>query len=358
MLSVSCRSQETESKSWDKLDKLVNKHLAEKHIPAISIGVVKNGEVIFLKGYGFADLDNQIPADDETIYQLGSVTKTITGHVLANLVKEGEMSLDDTLSQFFPSILKFPKYSNGNPITIKHLATHSAEFPRYPDNLERVDPDPIKGYSYEQMLTGIQEVNIDTVGGYRFNYSNFGYGVLATAMQNHSNTDFSELLEDKVFTPYNMTNSSLQLTAKNIKKLATPYLEVNPSVETEPWDMGTMAGAGNIFSNVKDMSQFLLGIMEKNEINKIQQTPLFKIREHYFYGLGCFVIDSKKVNTRLIYHGGDVDGYSSSLKYYPEYELGTVLLTNYGEGRVIGEVFMDIEVYILELLKSTEKNNP
>ncbi len=276
---------------------------------------------------------------------------------MAQLISENKIALTDTLAHFFPSNLKFPKYANNDPILIKDLATHSAELPRYPTNLKRVDPDPIKGYSYEEMLDGLEDTKIDTIGGYRFNYSNFGYGdgVLATAIQNRIVKDFSKILEQKIFEPYKMNNISLVLTTEIANELSTPYLSVNPPIKTEPWDMGSMSGAGNVFSNVEDMSKFLLQMMKKNEVNRIQQSRLLKINENSYYGLGCFIIDSKKVNTTLVYHGGDVDGYSSSLKYYPEYDLGTIVLTNYGEGRIVSGVFMEIEVYVLEMLREENK---
>lgn len=346
----SCKSQE--KTEWKNLDSLVNSELKEKNIPAISIGIVKNGEILLLKGYGFADYENKVLADETTIYQIGSVTKTLTGHLLAKMIIEGKIKLTDTVSNFFPENLDFPKYPNGDRILVKELATHSAEFPRYPSNLKRVDPNPIKGYSYEEMLEGIESVTIDTLGGHRYNYSNFGYGVLGTALENLSKKTLEELFESNIFSPYKMTNTSLKLSKKVKQKLAMPYLETNPLVKTEPWDMGKLSGAGNIFSSVSDMSKFLQAIMQNNETNKTQQTGLLKINENWQYGLGCFIIDSKKKNTTIIYHGGDVDGYASSLKYYPEYQLGTIILTNYGEGRIVSETFSRIEDLIFEKLKS------
>lgn len=324
------------------LDSLVENQILEKSIPSIAIGIVKDGKIILAKGYGYANVEDKVLANEHTIYQLGSVTKMFTGHLLAKFVNEQEISIADTLANFFPAGIKFPKSPTGQQITIKEIATHSSEFPRYPENLQRIDPDPISGYSKEELMEGIEMVAIDTVIGVRYNYSNFGYGVLGTAIENRMGESLSMLMEDNVFKPYDMNNTSLVLVENFKKKLAIPYFEVSPNKRTEPWDMGSLSGAGNVFSSISDLNKFMIQLLKDSPINKIQQEKYFRINETWNYGLGCFVIDSDKRNTQIIYHGGDIDGYASSLTLYPEYGLGFVILTNFGEGQVVGDVFTKI----------------
>ncbi len=325
-----------------KLDELALSQIANKSIPSISIGIVKDGKIVLAKGYGHADVENKIPATKHTIYQIGSVTKMFTGHLLSILIHDGKISLSDTLANFFPSDLSFPKSPSGQEITIKDIATHSSEFPRYPHNLDRIDPDPIKGYSKSQMYIGIELVNIDKPIGQGYNYSNFGYGVLGVAMEHRMEQELSALMRNKIFQAYEMENSSLVFQERLTENLAVPYLDVSPLKRTEPWDMGTLSAAGNIFSSVSDLNRFMIHLMRENPVSSIQMEKLLKINESWSYGLGCFVIDSAKWNTQIIYHGGDIDGYASYLAMYPEHELGIVILTNWGEGQSIVEAFSTI----------------
>ena len=344
ILIQSCNAQRSKSIQAEKLDpdSLINILIAEKKIPSIAVGIVKDGKVVLAKGYGYSNVEDKIEANENTIYQIGSVTKMFTGHLLAKLINKHKISIHDTLANFFPSSIIFPKSPSGQDVTIKEIATHSSEFPRYPENLQRIDPNPIKGYSKEEMLKGIEMVSIDTVIGVRYNYSNFGYGVLGIAMENLMRKSLTELMDQNIFSNYDMKTTSLEFKDDFKDKLAIPYLEVSPYEKTEPWDMETLSGAGNIFSSVSDLNKFMIELLSTNEINAIQQTKYFKINETWSYGLGCFIIDSKKRDTQIIYHGGDIDGYASELSVYPEHQLGIVILTNWGEGQVIGEAFTKI----------------
>lgn len=358
-LSQSCKGQKSNSpKSLElKLESYINQQIEKEKIPSLAVGLVKNGEIIIAEGFGYADIKARTDANEHTIYQLGSVSKMFTGHVLAKLIQEKEISLEDKVSNFFPKHIAFPLSPTGQSPRIKDIATHSSEFPRYPHNLERIDPHPIKAYSKSLMYEAIAQISIDTLIGSRYNYSNFGYGVLGTAMENHSEKSLAELMDEIIFAPYGMQSSSLVLTASVKEKLATPYLAVSPYEETAPWNMESLAAAGNVFSSIADLNTFMIELLSKRELNQLQQAEYFKINDAWSYGLGCFIVESRTRKTKVIYHGGDIDGYASSLSLYPEHKLGIVILTNWGEGQVIGEAFDGIYEIILDhYLGPVQKN--
>lgn len=349
-LSQSCSGQKSNSpKSLElALESFINQQIQKHKIPSLAVGIVKNGEIIIAEGFGYANVEKRTLANEHTIYQLGSVSKMFTGHVLAKLIQENEISLEDKVSKFFPERINFPLSPTGQSPKIKDIATHSSEFPRYPHNLERTDPHPIKAYSKVQMYEAIEHISIDTLIGSRYHYSNFGYGVLGTAMANHTKKSLAELMDEIIFVPYDMKSSSLVLTASVREKLASPYLAVEPYEETAPWNMESLAAAGNVFSSITDLNTFMIELLSKHELNQLQQTEYFKINDAWSYGLGCFIVESRKRKTKVIYHGGDIDGYASSLSLYPEHKLGIVILTNWGEGQVIGEAFDGIYEIILD----------
>lgn len=112
---ASCKGQTNNSIKFGNfnLDSLVNKELQKKNIPSLAIGIVFDGKVVFSKAYGLANVEDGIPATEFTVYQIGSVTKVFTGHLLAQLIIEKRLSLSDPLADFFPSNLGFPKSSTG-----------------------------------------------------------------------------------------------------------------------------------------------------------------------------------------------------------------------------------------------------
>lgn len=337
------------------IDALVDNLLAKYKVPSIAVGVVKDGKVVLARGFGYADVESKTLANEHTVYQIGSVSKMLTGHLLAKLANEGKVSISDTLASFFPASINFPSAPGSKVVSLKDIATHSSGFPRYPENLQRIDPYPIKGYSKQEMLKGIEMVTIEEETGKTYSYSNFGYGVLGIAMENHMSTPLSTLFDDYIFSDYDMKSSSLVYKQTFKEKLATPYLSVSPLTRTEPWDMGTLSAAGNVFSSVSDLNNFMINLMKDNSVNQTQQTEYLKINDNWSYGLGCFIVQSSKWNTEAIYHGGDIDGYAASLTMYPEHSLGIVLLTNWGEGQAIEEVFSGISQVIEDYYMDSSK---
>lgn len=356
-LVSACRGQDekvslTRAEIFTKIEIAASEGIKKHNFPSIAVGIVLDGKIIYVKGFGYADRANKKSADENTVYQIGSVTKTFTGNILAQIIVEKKISLDDPLAKFFPKTLKFPTDKNAKAITVKDIATHSAEFPRYPANLERIDGDPILGFSRQQLYQGIELIKIENVAGNRYFYSNFGYGVLGTALENLTDKTLTELFSQRIFQPLKMKSSRLVLNDKLKTNLAIPYRDDNPNRKTEPWDMGALAGAGNIFSSVNDLSLFMNEMLKVTEVNKTQQKEYLKINETWSYGLGCFVINSKTKNTKIIYHAGDIDGYASYLILYPEYKAGLVILTNSGMGQQFGEIAESInEIAFNELFK-------
>lgn len=324
------KNSSSETEAFAKIEKITTDGLKTLNIPSITIGIVLDGKIIYAKGFGYADKENKKLADANTVYQLGSVTKTFTGNLLARLIAEKKISLDDPLSKFFPKSLKIPTDKNGRIITIRDIATHSAEFPRYPDNIGRIDGDPLLGFSKEQLYKGIELVTIENPIGVRYSYSNFGYGVLGTALENATNRPLAELFNERVLRPLGMKSSSLILNDKIKANLAVAYRKDDPNIKTLPWEMGSLSAAGNMFSSANDMGLFMIEMLKNTEVNEIQQTSYLRVNDTWSYGLGCFPIDSKTRNTRLIHHGGDLDGFASYLILYPEYKGGFIVMTNSG----------------------------
>ena len=131
-LAANCNGQAKSPASPDrtqafaKIDEAAVAGIKKHNFPGISVGIVLNGKNIYAKGFGYANRDSKKLADENTVYQIGSVTKTFTGNILAQLISEKKISFDEPVAKFFPKTLNFPRDKNGKAITVRDIATHSA----------------------------------------------------------------------------------------------------------------------------------------------------------------------------------------------------------------------------------------
>lgn len=331
--------------SFKWLKKMMQDSITKYNFPSFAIGVVYDGKIIYTDAVGWADRAKKIPATAESVYQIGSLTKTFTGNVLAHLILNRTINLDADISTYFPATVHFPADSNGKKLTVKDIATHSSGLPRYPGNLDRVDGEPMMGYTKEQMYEALSTMRLERNVGVAYSYSNFGYGVLGTAMENVTKQPYAQLLEKYIFKPLSMNSSSGELDSKVKNKLTTAYYDDRPNEESKPWQMGALVAHGGIFSNVKDISRFMIHFMDTAQADiKLQQTPFFRISRITTYGLGIFMTNyGAPQNTMVMYHGGDLDSYASNMICYPQKKLGMVMMSNGAAGRGLGNLFTAIE---------------
>jgi serine-type D-Ala-D-Ala carboxypeptidase/endopeptidase len=331
-------AQGTRDQLVRSIDSIVTAGMGD-NFPSITLAVVIDQKVAYMKAYGYADKKKKIPATTTTCYQVGSLTKTFTGNLVAKFIQANKLNLFDSLQKHFPPTVRFPTDSAGRHFTFFNLLTHTAGVPRYPANLERTDGDPIRSFSKQQLLNAINSMKLSHRVGSRWDYSNFGYGIIGAALENISGMSLDTLFRDHIFIPLKMTSTSLFLNPNIRSKLATPYRDDNPEIPTEPWNMGSLSAAGNIFSNIEDLSKFMLyQIAEEDAATKMQHDVSFSMSENTGYGLGCFTGFSKSKNARIIYHGGDVDGYASDMNILPDKKMGVVILTNCGRGREFSQI--------------------
>ncbi len=348
--------QISKDRFYNRVDSIIKSRMGNR-FPSVSVAIVIDGKLAYTKAYGYANQQKKIPATTNTCYQIGSSTKIFIGNLLAKMIVQNKVFLFDSIQKYFPANVRFPLDSNGKAITIFNLATHTASIPRYPGNLIRTDGEPILGFSQSQLYTGINLMKLSAKVGTRLDYSNFGFGIIGTALENISGKSLSTLLAENIFSPLKMENTSLVLTDKIKAILAIPYRDDDTNVPTQPWDMGYLSAAGNIFSNAEDLSKFLIyQINESDAATKLQHQSFFPIAENVGYGLGCFTGFSKSKNTRVVYHGGDVDGYASDCNFLPDRKMGVVILTNCGIGRAFSEISNAVFNEVFQYINKTEKS--
>jgi D-alanyl-D-alanine carboxypeptidase len=238
-----------------KLDIWLEGQRLKHDLPGLSVGVVHDQELIWSKGYGFADVTNKIPATDQTLYRIASITKTFTATAVMQLVEQGKLSLEDPVSKYLPWFT--PKDADPTqPVRVWHLLTHTAGLQQNPpgtdwDKLESPD------IAFVSSATRATPLSIPTQT--RVIYSNYGFMVADELVAQLSGAPYTRYVEEKVLQPLGMTNSFFLDGTKTHSGLAVPYGRRLPGqargVEQQV-KMNDLMAAGGLVTSVRDLARW------------------------------------------------------------------------------------------------------
>jgi len=204
----------------------------KKLAPGIVVGMIAaEPEERWVVGYGrLSAADDRVP-DGDTVFEIASVTKVFTGTLLAQAVLNGEVRLDDPISMYLPEGVTAPEYK-GTPITLLDLATHSAGFPRWPNNnIPRDSRNPFAGYTLDLMYEYLSGYRLTRAPGSTYEYSNYGFGLLGNLLARRAGVaDYEALLMEHITGPLGMDSTRIELTPDMRSRLAPPHSTY--SVET------------------------------------------------------------------------------------------------------------------------------
>jgi D-alanyl-D-alanine-carboxypeptidase/D-alanyl-D-alanine-endopeptidase len=218
----------------------------------VIVGIVQNGAVSVFHSGDFGP--GQPPLDDRTIFQIGSLTKTFTATLLASMVLDGSVKLDQTVQSVAPSGVTIPAY-HGQQITFANLAEHNSGLPRLPSNLPGDMADPYAKYTpamFAQFLSGYQ---LTRAPGDRYEYSNVGGGLLGDALAWSAQRPYDQLLQGRVLEPLGLHDTTLSLTPDQSARLAPGFMESGTA--SLPWTFGELQAAGGLYSDMHDMLAYL-----------------------------------------------------------------------------------------------------
>ncbi|HXW52311.1 MAG TPA: serine hydrolase, partial [Candidatus Acidoferrales bacterium] len=289
----------------------------------IIVAVIDHGDVTIFKA---GSSGTSRPLDDRTLFEVGSVTKTFTATILASMVEDGSVSLDDPVSKFLPANVTVPS-RDGKQITLLELATQHSGLPRLPSNLNPANPqDPYADYSLDDMYAFLNSYQLPRDPGVEFEYSNFGVGLLGEALAGKAGMPYATLLRDRVLAPLDMQDTVVVTTPT-----LQPYLAIGHDAdgnETPPWTFEAIAPAGAIRSDLADMLKYLRCNMGQGPLAKTclyAQQPRDTFTGHQI-GLIWWTDDT----TKIVGHGGDTAGYHAWVGVTPDRTRGVVVLTNGG----------------------------
>jgi CubicO group peptidase (beta-lactamase class C family) len=314
------------------IDSYVNEQLSEDLIPGISLAVVQDGKVIYAKGYGYANIEHEIAAKPETVYQLASVSKQFTAAGVMLLVEDGKIELDKPINTYLTDAPE-----TWQAITVRQILNHTAGLGDYDADFDYLQPK-----TEEEMLNTIYQSELMFEPDSHFSYSNFGYITLGILVSKVSGQSFGDFMTERIFAPLDMTATMLITERDIVMNRAQGYqLEVSednqPSVKNQSWVNPSLnvLGDGAFYSTVLDMAKWDAALYGSNilseESKEILWKPLTLSNGDSWpvadaYGMGWSV---GSVNGHaFVEHSGGWQGFSTHFLRFVDDRLTVVVLAN------------------------------
>jgi CubicO group peptidase (beta-lactamase class C family) len=286
-----------------------------------SVLVAKNGTVLLNKGYGWRNAADKTYNSEQTIYQLGSITKQFTAAVILKLQEEKKLGVSDKLSKYFPG------YPKGDSITIEQLLTHTSGIYNYTNDGNFMATQVTNPANREKMMALFKDKPLDFSPGTSWNYSNSGYSLLGYIIEEVTKISYEEAVRKYIFTPLHMIHSGFDFTHLKSDEKATGYFKLNDkdAVTAPIVDSTVSFSAGAIYSTTGDLYLWHQALEKNSILSASQQEKAYTpVKNHYGYGWGIDSIEGK----RKVSHGGGIHGFVTNIARVPEDDVCIVLLSN------------------------------
>ncbi len=298
--------------------------------PSASIAWVMGGDKPRFAAFGSTNLRTPEPPNSRTLYEIGSITKGLTGILLADMVNAGEVSLDDRLEALLADGAGYPEAVR--QVTLGQLATHASGLPRLPGNLAFAMKDPSNPYAHY----GAKELQAFLYGYVAppgrttivAEYSNLGFGLLGYVLALKAGVPYETLLKARVLEPLGMRDSTITLSADQKARLVPGHAK---GVAVANWDLDALAGAGAVRSSADDMSKLLAALMRPPD-SRVGRAIALAADPRSAMGaakIGFGWITSAPPNGRAFtWHNGGTGGYRAFIGFTADRKAGIVVLTN------------------------------
>jgi serine beta-lactamase-like protein LACTB len=353
ILHFSCYSlvgQRKYAGAVEKAHRLGSALVQESGIPGLSMAVLKEGKIIYTEGFGFADLELQIPVTTTTQFRTASVAKVITATALGNLLQNGLLKLDAEVQQYVPS---FPlkKY----PVTVRQLAGHLSGLSHYnsSDRLEK------KYYSsVNDALSVFSHQPLMSEPGTVYNYSTHAFTLLSAVIEHVSGKPYLNYMADAVFAPLGMTMTGPDLRANTPPTMSSLYSMKNGKAEKEllPEDPSYKWAGGGLISTPTDLVKladgYMNGFLSKSIVDTLFKSQYFSSGKASLVGIGWRI--SQDIDGRTVRdHAGSMGGARSVVVIYPDQKMAIALMVNAEWAGMIEET---AQMIMLPFLKTSNRS--
>lgn len=324
-----------------RLDAFIGRAMALDLAPGMAVAVVRGEDVVFLAGYGWAEVESGRPVTPETPFYIASSTKSFTGTAAAILAAEGRLDLDAPLSRYLPDVtLQAPL--SADSITLRQLLTHTHGLSNGGPIVVRTaytgDHDP-------ELLLSLLRQQEPGEQGANFQYGNVGYNVAGMAMDAELGRSWKDVLEEEIFAPLGMASTTAYMSRVDPEARALPYgWEPGDVWGPRPYakEDGNMHAAGGVVTTARDLTRWLLANLNEGRIDGRQALSAAAVREAHRsyaenddawgpftregYGLGWHA--GTYDGSRQLHHFGGFPGFHAHVSFLPEERLGVAVLVN------------------------------
>lgn len=306
-----------------RIDAFMRAELERQKAPGVAIGIVKGGKVVLAKGYGFANLEHQVPATAETLFQAGSVAKQFTAAGVMLQVEAGKLTLADPLTKFFPDAP-----APWGAITVRHLLNHTSGLPDLEGTL-----DYRKDYTDEELARFAYALSLEFTPGSRWSYSNTGYVLLGIIITRVSGTFYGDVLRERLFKPAGMATARIISEADIIPHRAAGYRLVKGEVKNQEWvaPLLNTTADGSVYVSVRDMLAWDTAVQQRAILSPESWREIFTpapLTSGATFPYGFAWQLNERAGKPLHSHGGAWQGFRSQYSRFLGEGLSIVVLAN------------------------------
>jgi len=312
---------------------LANRIDVEQRNVGIVVGVVEPAGIRIVP-HGTVSVADTRAVDDDTVFEIGSITKVFTSLLLSDMVERGEVRLDDPVAKYLPASVRMPE-RDGRVITLQDLSTHTSGLPRLPSNLKPAKIDnPYADYTVTQLYEFLSGYTLPRAIGAQYEYSNLGAGLLGHVLALRAGADYEVLLRARILAPLKMTDTSIALSETQRARLAVGHNQRREPVAN--WDGAALAGAGGLRSTTRDMLRLLAAFIGSeagglgSAIARMRSVERPGPVPNMTTGLAWQIV--KGPDFELMTHSGTTGGYHAFVGILPGRKTGVVVLSNMQSG--------------------------
>jgi CubicO group peptidase (beta-lactamase class C family) len=324
--SIGAKTAGVNAVDAEAIDAYVRSIMEREHVPGLSVAVVKDGQLVFAQGYGLANVELDVPATADTVYEVLSVSKQFTATAIVMLAEEKKLALDDAIAKHLAAL---PDEWSG--ITIRHLLTHTSGIKDYTDAdgwLEKIRLDRTP----EELLKPVMEAPLLFAPGERWSYSNSNYYLLGMILEKISGKTYAEFLAERIFKPLAMTSTRIDDYRDIIKRRASGYHWQKDELGNAAYVSPTQKwSAGAVVSTVNDMAKWEAAIASAKLVPAETQRAMFSPAHlssgaEVKYGLGNELDDDH--GHRVAGHQGGGLAFNATDLRFVDDNLAVIVLCN------------------------------
>jgi CubicO group peptidase (beta-lactamase class C family) len=360
LLLITTLAQTTLNGSSGQLNEKVDKLFAQwdkPDSPGCSIGVIKDGKLVYKRGYGSANLDYNAPLTSESVFYIASTSKQFTAASILLLIRRGKISLDDDIHKYFPEL---PRYEA--TITVNHLVHHTSGVRDYLELMGmagRKMDEPFNNQEAVELIARQKGINFKP--GEKFSYSNSNYVLIAEIVRRVSGKSLREFADENIFRPLGMTNTLFNddRTAV-VKNRVVSYAQSSPGRYTQFVKTIEAMGDGNLLTTVEDLAKwdqnfydnkiggegFSQQMLTRTKLNNGEEIP-------YGFGLG----NEEYKGLKAVAHGGGFMGFRTEMIRFPEQRFTVICLCNVGAANPGALARQVADLYLADRIKPAENKS-